>query len=199
MSQTTGRSDPPKHSRFKKGQSGNPSGRPRKAKAVPASGSPFDIVFDRTLTIRTGGEAREVDVEEALLHKTLQDALAGNHPARRKIAAMISKREAARAKHGRRARTAGERIPWKIENADPFEPNAAILILGIARRNPDWEAPSDHMKADGGGRLLLERWAVQAALGRRRGGSALEPKQIADIHRCTHQSERIRWPREGNQ
>jgi hypothetical protein len=199
MSQTPGRSDPPKHSRFKKGQSGNPIGRPRKAKSTPPTGSPFDIVFDRTLTIRAGGEAREVDVEEALLHKTLQDALDGNRPARRKIMAMIARREAVRARRGARAKTSGAPLPWKIEHADPFEPNAAMLILGIARHDPAWESPSSYMKSDGGDRLLLEPWAVQAALGRRRGGSILEPKQIADIRRCTWQSDRIRWPREGEQ
>jgi hypothetical protein len=199
MSQTGGRSDPPKHSRFRKGQSGNPNGRPRKVKAAPASSSPFDIVFDRTLTIRAGGEAREVDVEEALLHKTLQDALAGNRPARRKIMAMIARREAVRARRGARAKTTGAPLPWKIEHADPFEPDAAMLILGIARQDPAWESPSSYMKSDGGDRLLLEPWAVQAALGRRRGGSVLEPKQIADIRRCTHQPARLRWPREGDQ
>ncbi|WP_417323355.1 hypothetical protein, partial [Erythrobacter aureus] len=138
-------------------------------------------------------------VEEALLHKTLQDALDGNRLARRKIMAMIARREAERAKRGARGKAAGGPITWKIEHADPLEPNEAMLILGIARRDPDWGTPSDPMKADGDDRLLLERWAVQAALGRRRGGAALEPKQIADINRCTHQSERIRWPREGNQ
>jgi hypothetical protein len=198
MSQTPGRSDPPEHSRFKKGQSGNPNGRPRKVKAAPASGSPFDIVFDRTLTIRAGGEAREVDVEEALLHKTLQDALAGNRPARRKIMAMIARREAVRARRGVRAKTTGTPLPWKVEHADPFEPNEAMLILGIARHDPASESPSSYMKSDGGDRLLLEPWAVQAALARRRGGSILEPKQIADINRCTDKPARLRWPREGD-
>jgi hypothetical protein len=199
MSQTPGRSDPPEHSRFKKGQSGNPNGRPRKVKAAPASGSPFDIVFDRTLTIRAGGEAREVDVEEALLHKTLQDALAGNRPARRKILKMIARREAERAKRRARTKAPGGRIPWKIENASPLEPNAAMLTLGIVRKDPAWEDPPSYMKPEGADRFLLEPWAVQAALGRRRGGSVLEPKQISDINRCTWRSERIRWPREGEQ
>jgi hypothetical protein len=199
MSETSGRSDPPKHSRFKTGQSGNPNGRPRKIKAAPASGSPFNIVFDRTLTIRAGGEAREVDVEEALLHKTLQDALAGNRPARRKILSMIARREAERAKRGGRTKAPGGKIPWKIENASPFEPNEAMLILGIVRKDPAWEDPPSYMKPVDGDRFLLEPWAVQAALGRRRGGAALERDQVADINRCTWQSERIRWPREGEQ
>ena len=200
MSKTSGRSGPPKHSRFKKGQSGNPKGRPRKAKPDTPSGSAFDIVFDRTLTIRTGGEAREVDIEEALLHKTLEEALDGSRPARRKIMTMIAVREAARVKRGTRAKVPGGPITRKIEHADPFEPNAAMLILGIARKDPAWENPPIYMKpGDGDDRFLLEPWAVQAALGRRRGGSQLEDKQIEDIKRCTHQSEAIRWPRRGDQ
>ena len=200
MSKTSGRSGPPKHSRFKKGQSGNPKGRPRKVRSDTPSGSAFDIVFDRTLTIRTRGEAREVDVEEALLHKTLQEALDGSRLARRKVMAMIAVREAARVKRGTRTKVPGGPITRKIEHAGAFEPNAAMLILGITRKDPCWENPPSYMKpGDGDDRFLLEPWAVQAAIGRRRGGSQLEDRQVEDIKRCTHQPARIQWPRRGDQ
>ena len=40
-----------------------------------------------------GGVPREVTVEEALQHRTYQEAIAGNRAARREILKMIAKRE----------------------------------------------------------------------------------------------------------
>ena len=63
-----GTGHPPKSTRFRKGQSGNPRGRPRKERlADPISA--LDVVIDKTLTIEQDGKSREVTVEEALQHK----------------------------------------------------------------------------------------------------------------------------------
>ena len=91
MSRPVGPGRPPVESRFRKGQSGNPKGRPKKAK--PQAASAFDIVIDRTLTVTQGGMPREVTVEEALQHRTYQDAIAGSRSARREVLKMIAKRE----------------------------------------------------------------------------------------------------------
>jgi hypothetical protein len=56
MSKPTGRGNPPKASRFTKGRSGNPKGRPKRAEK-PA-GSAFDILIGKTLTVTHGGEPR---------------------------------------------------------------------------------------------------------------------------------------------
>ncbi len=92
MSGDVGPKRPPAANRFRKGESGNPKGRPRSGSAP--STSAFDIVIDRTLTVTQNGRPREVTVEEALLHRTYQDAIAGNRAARRKMLKMIVKREA---------------------------------------------------------------------------------------------------------
>ena len=83
MSGPTGRGNPPEASRFTKGRSGNPKGRPKRA-GTPAA-SAFDILIDKVLTVSHGGEPREVTVEEALQHRTYQEAIAGNRSARRTI------------------------------------------------------------------------------------------------------------------
>ena len=94
MSNAADRGKPPASTRFRKGQSGNPRGRPKKTKPDPQS-SAFDVVIDRTLTIVQGGVPREVTVDEALQHQTYQNAIAGNRPARREVLKMIAKREKA--------------------------------------------------------------------------------------------------------
>src|SRR5918993_3194127 len=91
MSSGVGPGRPPKESRFRKGESGNPKGRP-KARRGPAP-SAFDIVIDRTLTVTQNGEPREVPIEEALQRRTYQDALGGNRAARREVLKMIAKSE----------------------------------------------------------------------------------------------------------
>lgn len=184
MSDTVGPRNPPAESRFRKGRSGNPKGRP-KARAEKAA-SAFDIVIEKTLTVTQGGLSREVTVEEALQHRTYQDAIAGNRAARREVLKMIAERErflSQRKEPG--ARRVEMRWVDEPENAD-----TALLILGIAGRNPDRQ-----FALFSGEQLLLEPWAVQAALSRRRGGQKLSEKEQADTKRCTRDADSLRWPR----
>ena len=184
MSEDVGPGRPPAANRFRKGQSGNPKGRPRSRQSQPASA--FDIVMDRTLTLTHNGEPRQVTVEEALQHKTYQDAIAGNRAARREVLKMIAKRDewlAARAKPKRHSA-----VEHKIEH-DPANANEAMLLLGIAEPDTRWEHPEDSYK-----RLLLQPWAVQAALSRR-GRRSLSTDYLAEIKRCTRDADTLRWPR----
>ncbi|MCB1357412.1 MAG: DUF5681 domain-containing protein [Paracoccaceae bacterium] len=178
-------SEPPKHSRFPKGQSGNPNGRPKKVSGS-GSTSTFDIIVDKTLTITRSGIQQEVSVEEALQHRTYQDAIAGNRSARREVLKMIAKREQVLAKM---APAPALRINHRSEE-DPDNANAALLILGIASVDTRDYGPIDNYQ-----RLLLEPWAVQAALSRRRGGAKLTDKEIEEIRRCTRDPGSLRWPR----
>lgn len=175
-----GRRSPPSASRFQPGTSGNPRGRPRKEPQQSASA--FDVVIDRTLTITQGGQPREVTIDEALQHKTYQDAIGGNRAARRQILTMIEKREKARA-----ARNPA-RTPVEVRKGGPDPRNAdeAMLILGIAAIDPDRHEPDEQ-------RLKLEAWAVQAAIDRAR-GKPLSSRERTDIRACIRNQEVIRWP-----
>ena len=178
---------PPESTRFRKGQSGNPRGRPRKeGLADPISA--FDVVIDKTLTIEQDGKSREFTVEEALQHKTYQNAIADDRSARREVLKMIEKRDVYF-----NARKAKDRIPpvgIKTESSDPTNADEALLILGIAARNPYRQ----EIKADRE-QLLLEPRAVRAALSRRRGGSMLTEHEIMEIQRCTRDAATLDWPR----
>src|SRR5215204_1712754 len=92
MSRDVGPGRPPKGSRFRKGESGNPNGRPRKAKQQRASA--FEILFARTIPVTQNGQQRDLTVEEALQLKTYHDAIAGKRSAIREVMKMITKRDA---------------------------------------------------------------------------------------------------------
>ena len=168
--------------RFRKGQSGNPGGRPRKQPV--ARPSAFDIVIDRTLTITQDGKSREVTVEEALQHKTYQDAIAGNRAARREVLKMIAKREKVRVAKAPRANPVSSRF----ESPDPENANEAMLILGICRRDPRRAETTGERE-----HLLLEPWAIEAALARRT-ARKLSKRDIEDARRCTYEADKLCWP-----
>ena len=170
---------------FPKGRSGNLKGRPTTAR-VP-NGSAFEVLVEKTLTVANrGGTTREIPVEEALQQRTYQDALAGKRMAMREVVKWIIKREAWLTKHEPKAR---QPILF-ITNPDPDNADAALVLLGIAAPNPA-HANSGAERAP----LLLEPWAVQAALRRRRGGQRLTEKELEKVRRCTRNPETLRWPR----
>ncbi len=178
------RAAPPEHSRFKKGQSGNPKGRPKKRIAPPPI-SAFDIVIERTLTVMQAGAPREMTVDEALEQRTYQAALGGNRMAQREVFKMIASHEKANRQRGP-VRFRGVEVV--VENGDPRNANLALQILDIAtvdRARSDRGKPDDH--------LLLEPWAVQAALSRR-SARRLRAKDIAEAKRCTRDPGDIAWP-----
>lgn len=176
----------PSKGRFKPGKSGNPKGRPRKA--VEARSSAFDVVIDRTLTITRNGQPREVTMEEALQHRTYQDAIAGKRMAQREVLKWIRKREAWFAE--RKTRKGTSKIEVK-HSPDPMNALDALLILGVATPDDDVAkyGPNDKYR-----RALLEPWAVQAALDRRRSAAPLTEKERAEILRCTRDRSSLRWP-----
>jgi hypothetical protein len=170
---------------FRKGQSGNPEGRPARAK-TPAT-SPFDVIVEKTLTITRNGVEREITMEEALQHRTYQDALAGKRMARREVLRWIEKREAWRAKNNPVSRNASVIVR---SETDPDNADAAMLLLGIACHNSEREG-----FGQGRAQMLLEPLAVNLALRRRQTAKALTQKEIAEIRRCTRDVASVRLPK----
>jgi hypothetical protein len=168
---------------FPKGRSGNPKGRPTSAPASKASA--FEVIMEKTLTVDDRDGTREITVEEALQQRTYRDALAGKGMAQREVVKWIMKREAWLAEHEPKAPGLAINYSHDSDNAD-----AALLLLGIAAHNPDRaECGKDRAQ------LLLEPWAVQAALRRRRGGDRLTDDEIEEVRRSTRDPDSLRWPR----
>jgi hypothetical protein len=141
-------------------------------------------VIDRTLTVTHNGKPREVTVEEALQHRTYQDALAGNRAARREVLKMIAKGEKWLAAHAPKHRP----VEVRIEPVDPDNAHEVLILLGIAEPDTRWSGSSNRYEC-----LLLRSWAVQAALSRS-GRRRLSARDVSEIKRCTRDAGTLRWP-----
>ncbi len=162
--------------RFPKGQSGNPAGRPKKRRPHISA---FDIIFDKVLTVTQGGKSRELTIDEALQLQTYQAALKGSRMAVRKVLKMIEKREVALAKREPAHPPATIRHEYEADNA-----NQAMRILGII--DPAFDADHPHPR--------LATWATQAALSRP-GRRRFDDKAVKDITFFTLDSDQLHWPR----
>jgi hypothetical protein len=127
----------------------------------------------------------EVTVEEALQHRTYQDAIAGNRAARREVLKMIAKREKWLAA---KAPKQHHNVEMLLEHAKPANANEALLLLGVAERDTRDYGPNDQYE-----RLLLRPWAVQVALSRP-GRRRLSAKDVSEIRRSTRDPQTLRWP-----
>jgi hypothetical protein len=199
--------------RFKKGQSGNPKGRPKKTPT--RTPSPFSVLMDRSLDVSLDGEVRKATPEEVLERRMFDKALNGNRPAQREILKVIEKRDTLRNKRSPRwpgalVRYMGGGPDWPGNRngkapaqpaddderpTDPQNAEEALLILGIADHDRSW---GDHPKTEKERRLLLEPWAVKAAIRRRR-RRKMTDKELREAKRCTRDDETIRWPEPGEE
>jgi hypothetical protein len=136
---------PPKSHQFKKGQSGNPSGRKRGKAAAPVS--PIDKVLKRKILVTVDGKPKRVVVVEAVVTNMVNSALKGNPIAAREVVRM----ETTRAKE----RLVEDPLTYQFILGDTK--NAPVInalpALGIAYK-------------DENGQLFLQPWVVKAALAR---------------------------------
>ena len=135
---------PPRHSRFRKGQSGNPSGR-RKGSGIRSA---LEKVLDRKVTATVDGERRKVPLTEALVLQLAQKALAGDVRSIREVLKIADHVAAASP-----ARPEGKRLVIERRIIDPKDCSPALDLLGIV-------VPVD-------GRYRVAPWAVEAAMARK--------------------------------
>lgn len=98
---TVGYGKPPTQYRFKKGQSGNPRGRPRMAKKEPKAPSFQDGLLDkfleqeafRPLQLRENGKAVEMNAAQAIIRSIMVDGVKGNRLAKKYALELLRQEE----------------------------------------------------------------------------------------------------------
>src|SRR5690348_12610056 len=88
-----GYGNPPQHSRFKKGRSGNPRGRPKRAESFARLAQ---RIFNERIVIKENGERRTITKLQAAMKQLANKAAAGDARAIReliKLQAMIALQE----------------------------------------------------------------------------------------------------------
>lgn len=170
-----GRGKPPVSTRFQKGQSGNPSGRPRGRKKE----LPYESVLGQMVTVRERGGESRVTAAEAFLLMMMKSGLEGNSAAARITMEAL---ENARASRGVTQDAGPDRI--EISFVEPGSVNTGLVALGMGRKL-DRFRPS--------ARMMLEPWLVQKALDRL-GGRRLTKDQQETVVKATRTPHKVNWP-----
>ena len=86
---------PPKHTRWKTGQSGNKSGRRKKRVTLADVEEAFDKALGAYITVSENGTVHQIKKLSALATQTVNKALKGNHQATNTVLTMLARRAAA--------------------------------------------------------------------------------------------------------
>jgi hypothetical protein len=168
-----GYKQPPAATRFRKGRSGNPKGRPRaRHRQIP-----FDTVLGQLVTVREDDRERRITAAEAFILQLTQKGLAGDSAAARASLAAI---EEARAK-----RTPEKDLEVLRIIISSFGIGSALRTLGLGVK----KYPLDKQRV----RWELEPWIVEAALGRF-DARTLSADEQREVWRNTRTPHKVNWP-----
>lgn len=170
----TGYRQPPKATRFRKGRSGNPRGRPKNRHREIL----YDTVLGQMVTIREDGRDRRVTAAEAFLLQLTQKGLAGDSAAAR---ASLEAIEAARVEKGKAVMAPTRLVISTISSGA----DAILEPLGIAKL----KYPTDEARV----RWELNSWIVEAAL-ERLGSRQLSDEEQREVWNATRMPNKVRWP-----
>lgn len=165
---------PPKATRFRQGQSGNPKGRPRsKRREVP-----YDFLLGQMVTVREDGRERRITAAEAFLLQLTRRGLAGDSAASRASLLAIENARGAHKERTEKTRTVS--IQWRT-----FGLCGTLEDLGTAVRL--------HPESKDQVRLMLKPWIVEAALARL-GDRQLSPREQEVVIASTRTPAKVQWP-----
>lgn len=142
---SVGYGKPPKRSRFQKGRSGNPKGRP-KGSGIRSS---VEKVLARTIPITVDGVRKRVPITEAMVTQLAQRALAGDAAASRDFLKIAGQAAAARAEDD--AKPGGMTVIIK-RYGNPKGCNGTLEVLAVVVEVDD--------------QLKVQPWVVEAARAR---------------------------------
>lgn len=166
---------PPRSTRFKKGVSANPAGRPKGSKRLP----PFEEILGQMIQITDEGIKRSVPMHEALQRRLFELALKGNSAAMRAVEALGAERES--------NQDADDNADMKqeIHFVTPGNVTMALEPLKMGRI-------LDRFRKENA-RLVLEPWLVEAALARF-GDRRLSVAEQKEVLQATRTPKKVAWP-----
>lgn len=170
-----GHKKPPKSTRFKKGQCANPKGRPR-GRHIEA---PYEAVLGQLVTIREGGEGRQVTAAEAFIMQMAKQGLEGDS-----MAARVAMTEIGNARQAREDRDGSNMHEIVTPYVRPGTVNVAMEPLRMARKLDRYRETA---------RMVLEPWIVEAALARF-GEKRLTKKEQKIVVQATRTPHKVNWP-----
>src|SRR5262245_22581066 len=172
-SHKVGYRNPPPASRFQKGQSGNPRGRPKGQR----NSLPYESVLGQIVTIREDGVERRVTAAEAFLLFIIKRGLDGDGPSARTAMEAI---EQAKASGLMRREVKTFALRWGREGTV----SRALELLRMAKK-----INRLHQTA----KIMLEPWLVEMALARL-GDNRLTAEQQRVVVQATRTPWKVRWP-----
>ena len=173
--QAVGYRRPPVSSRFRKGQSGNPRGRPRGRH----NQAPYEAVLAQRVTIREDGIERRVSAAEAFLLHMSKKGLEGDGAAARATMAAIADARASRLV----CEPYGVRVITRVI-VRPGSVTGALEPLRMGRKLDRYRETA---------RMMLEPWVVEAALARLRDRRLTLAEQRVVLG-ATRTPAKVRWP-----
>lgn len=169
-----GRGRPPVASRFRPGQSGNPKGRPRGKRTK----HPYEVVLGQMVTVRENGEKFRMRADEAFLLHIANNGLTGGGVMARAVLRTIRDKAGTERNSGPPLR-----IVMRVY-AEPGDTKYATQALQISKLL-DGQRES--------ARLVLETWAVEAALAGL-GDRQLTVDEQQTVMAATRLPHKVRWP-----
>lgn len=170
----SGYRNPPASTRFQKGRSGNPNGRPKGSRRQ----APYEAVLGQKVTVIENGVPRKVTASEAFLLQVTRKGLEGDNQAARITLAAIEDARARRLK------------------AEPSVSVLTIVLVGVGSVDTALTRLKMAKKYDRyreTAKIKLEPWLVQAAL-ERLGDRQLGIDEQREVYASTRTPHKVIWP-----